>query len=211
MSRETRLRECPSRETERGGRRIQCPHYSPLSATDKHCRHYIDGGSCRRPGELQCVEWLRANGHPTPPIDPLSVDLFGHPTPDPRPAHKPTRAPTVPSAGQPRQPSPETGKSAHEATRQTTQLVFSKTALPPLGGFTTEAIESFKQLKAAVCFDTDFGKFWLVPEPIDSTRREITPEHLATICHAMLAFPGARVVSFESLPTKKTKKENSHE
>ena len=88
-------------------RAFKCPHYSPLSASDKHCRHYIDGGSCRRPDELQCVEWLRANGHPTPPLDPLSVDLFGHPIP--KPAHKPTLAPTAPSTGQPRQPSPEPG------------------------------------------------------------------------------------------------------
>ena len=172
---------------------------------------YINGGSCRRPGELQCVEWLRTNGHPTPPPDPLSVDLFGHPLSDPKPAHKPTRAPTAPSTGQSQQPSPDTGKSAHEGTRQPTQPVINQTALPPLGGFTIEAIESFKQLKVAICFETELGKFWLVPKPIDNTRREITPEHLATICHAMLAFPGARVVSFESLPNEETKKENSHE
>ena len=187
-----------SREPEGKGRRIQCPHYSPLSVSDKHCRHYIDGGSCRRPGELQCIEWLRSNGYPTPPPDPLATDLLGHPVP--QSAHKPTRAPTAPSAGQLGQPSPRTGKSAHEGTRQTVRPVFIQTALPPLGGFTAEAIESFKQLKVAVCFDTGLGKFWLVPEPIDHTRREITPEHLAIICHAMLAFPGARVVSFENLP-----------
>jgi hypothetical protein len=191
----------PQNETK--GRRIQCPHYSPLSVLDKHCRHYIDGGSCRRPGELQCVEWLRSNGYPTPPPDPLATDLLGHPVP--QSAHKPTRAPTAPSAHQPGQPSPRTGKSAHEGTRQTTRPVSRQNALPPLGGFAPEDIESFKKRGVEIHFTGPLGDFWLVPEYRNNTRRELTPEHLFLVCRVLQAFPGAAVTAFENLSREKTK------
>ena len=73
-----------------------------------------------------------------------------------------------------------------------------------LRGLTTEDIESFKKLGAEVCLTTDFGDVWLVPEYTNQTRKEFIPEHMALICHALYAFPGARMVSFEDLPNTET-------
>jgi hypothetical protein len=74
----------------------------------------------------------------------------------------------------------------------------------PLRGYTTEDIESFKKLGVEVCLSSEsFGELWLVPEYTGHDRKELTPEHAATISRVLEAFPGSRVVSFEKSPKPK--------
>jgi hypothetical protein len=86
----------------------------------------------------------------------------------------------------------------------------SSTKTKPLTGFTKELIEGFKRLQTEIHFTSDTGQFWLVPEYRDPSRGEITPEHLALICQALMAFPGATVTAFETI-SPKNEGENSHE
>ena len=83
------------------------------------------------------------------------------------------------------EPSPEASDDAAENT-------------PPLRGLTTEDIEGFKALRVEVCLSSEaFGEVWLVPKYTEHDRKEITPEHAATISRVLEAFPGSKVVSFE--------------
>ncbi len=175
---------------------ITCPHYD-APAGEKRCRHYLKNGACSRPDEFMCTEWLKANGHVVPPADQPSgpdstrvaetspqpragTDLFGNPVPDPEPPARPAQPPP-PAAARP---------SSDEQLEQR-----------PLRGLTTEDIDSFKELNVEVCLRSEaFGEVWLVPEYTGRDRKEITPEHAATICHVLQAFPGSQVVSFEKSP-----------
>lgn len=66
-----------------------------------------------------------------------------------------------------------------------------------LPGFTPEDIASFKALGAEVCLQSDlFGELWLVPSYTGQPRREIIPEHVATLIQVTKVFPGARVTAF---------------
>ena len=181
---------------------FSCEHYDALP-DGRRCRHYVQGGACARSDEFMCVEWLKANGHavpsPTPapaeaakqpetkvPTPKVATDLFGNPLPDPpRPA--------------PAKPAPSRAPALH---------VVRDTAPPeerePLRGYTTEDIESFKKLGVEVCMSSEsFGELWLVPEYTGHDRKELTPEHAATISRVLEAFPGSRVVSFEKSPKPK--------
>lgn len=155
---------------------IDCPKYSPAQ-NSRRCEHYKDSGQCTLTSNTYCTEWLKYNRHITP--DGVHRDLLGDPVPEPKPKRRSPKK---------NGPLPETPKP-----------------LPVLTGFTKEAIESFKRLSAEICFECDLGRFWLVPEYTNRPRREITPEHLSTICHALMAFPGARVVSFDSAAEPKEK------
>lgn len=197
----------------RGGRPagITCPHYEAIPGR-KHCRHYLDNGACSLPTEFMCVEWMKANGHvvleaaPKPavvaPESPLRqalasspVDLFGNPNPDYQPSKASPPAPPKSSGrgeGTRSGPSPATSTPTDDT---------DTAERPPLRGLTTEDIDSFKALRAEVCLSSDaFGEVWLVPEYTGQDRKEITPEHAATICRVIEAFPGSRVVSFEKTP-----------
>ena len=201
------------KQSNQGGRPagITCPHYEAIPGR-KHCRHYLDKGACSLRTEFMCVEWMKANGHlaedvtPKPsvaaPEAPLRqalasspLDLFGNPNPD----YQPNKAsPTAPPKsrdrreGTPPVPSPAPATPTNDA---------DTAERPPLRGLTTEDIDSFKALRAEVCLNSDaFGEVWLVPEYTGQDRKEITPEHAATICRVIEAFPGSRVVSFEKTP-----------
>lgn len=180
-----------------------CPHYVPLPGS-KRCQSYQDGGTCSRPDFFLCTEWEKRNRHRLPaiggsgedavvatvaatgepPASPSPTDLFGNPAPElappkekPKPALSSAPAPTHESAA-----------NNGEPTR-------------PLRGLTTEDIESFKALGVEVCMRSEaFGDVWLVPEYTGRDRKEITPEHAATICRALEAFPGSQVVAFEKNP-----------
>ena len=57
---------------------------------------------------------------------------------------------------------------------------------------------AFEELGVEVCIRSEeLGDVWLVPRYTGRDRKEITPEHAATIHHLLAAFPGARVVSFD--------------
>jgi len=184
-----------------GASSFTCPHYDPKPGS-KRCRHYLDGGPCARPDEFMCIEWLKANGHAVPsPPDPASskpngkpepkkdaesrvaTDLFGNPLPKPEPVARPTRQV---------EPAPPAPRPASDDAAEDT---------PPLRGLTTEDIEGFKALRVEVCLSSEaFGEVWLVPEYTGQDRKEITPEHAATICRVLEAFPGSRVIAFEKDP-----------
>lgn len=135
-----------------------------------------------------CVEWLKANGQVPASATPQAakpavapqVDLFGHPIP----------ARTTPpdrSAKDIRPPASLT-PSLDEAPR------------PPLQRIPDEEIASFKALGVEVCLQSDaIGEVWLVPEYTGRDRKEITPEHAATLRLIVDAFPGARVVAFDKV------------
>ena len=182
-----------------------CPHYEAV-AGKKRCRHYLDGGSCARPDEFMCVEWLRLNKKAKPaPKTKGSTDLFGNPNPDYRPAAE-TERPTdlfgnpVPEPKQPKRTTP-TQQRPTAATPSPASAPEVVEEREPLRGLTTEDIDGFKKLGVEVCLESEaFGEVWLVPEYTGQDRKEITPEHAATIARVMEAFPGSKVVSFEKSP-----------
>jgi len=163
-----------------------CPHYDALPGK-KRCRHYLDGGSCARPDEFMCVEWLRLNQQAKPaPKKTGPTDLFGNPVPEPK---RPKR--TTPTQQRPTAASSSPTPVVDEPTPER----------EPLRGLTTDDIDGFKKLGVEVCLESEaFGEVWLVPEYTGRERKEITPEHAATIARVMEAFPGSKVVSFEKSP-----------
>jgi len=194
MSLADRYQSRPAKSTD-----FACEHYDALPG-GKRCRHYVQGGACARSDEFMCVEWLKANGHAAPspapaPVEPekqpepkpaapkVATDLFGNPLPDP-----PRPTPTKPSAS--RAPALHVVRDPAPAEER-----------EPLRGFTTEDIEGFKKLGVEVCLSSEaYGEIWLVPKYTGSDRKELTPEHAATISRVLEAFPGSRVVSFEKPP-----------
>lgn len=181
-----------------------CPHYAPVPGS-KRCQSYQDGGTCSRPDFFLCTEWEKRNRNrlpvarrddngaaagaataPTaaPQALPVPTDLFGNPAPELAPPKEtPKPAPSSAAATIPTKPADD-----HAVTR-------------PLRGLTTEDIESFKALGVEVCMRSEaFGDVWLVPAYTGRDRREITPEHAATICRVLEAFPGSRVVALEKNP-----------
>ena len=135
---------------------------------------------------------MKANGQSAPP--PVEVeavteparDLFGNPLPEEPPAKKPTVA-IAPL------PSPKASPVAVEPA--------AESDAPLVRNLTDEDIASFKALGVEVCIASEeLGEVWLVPEYTGRERKEITPEHAATIARVMEAFPGSKVVSFEKSP-----------
>jgi hypothetical protein len=173
------------------GKQFECREYTPISASDRHCRHYIAGGNCALSDNRRCVEWIKRNSGRQQNTPPAQTDLFGYPISDSKPKG---RKPSTPLSEKTIAPPPEPP--------------WSTVKTKPLSGFSPELIESFKQMQTEICFTSEAGQFWLVPAYRDRSRGEITPEHLALICNILMAFPGATVVAFENIPPKK---ENSDE
>ena len=172
-----------------------------------------------------CSEWLKANGHDqaTPSrVASVSarraqdkqqklsvsspVDMFGNPNPDYRPEADSERpidlfGNPVPEPKKPKRTTP-TQQRPTAATSSPARIVDEPTPeREPLRGLTTDDIEGFKKLGVEVCLESEvFGEVWLVPEYTGHDRKEITPEHAATIARVMEAFPGSKVVSFEKSP-----------
>lgn len=152
---------------------ITCEQY--VRGEGKRCRHYLPNGACSLPGEFMCVEWLKKNGQRPPPP---AKDLFGNPLPDP-PAKKPAK---------PQQPTADTPTVAVE----------QPTTAEPRRGLTKDDIDSFRALGVEVCIHSeDYGDLWLVPAYTGQSRKEITPEHLATLAQVLDVFPGSKVVAFD--------------
>ncbi|WP_434345705.1 hypothetical protein ACN6A1_27625 [Myxococcus virescens] len=181
---------------------VTCEAY--VRGKGKHCLHYRHGGGCTLPDVGgTCTEWLKVNRQarshrdvaappaPVPPAKsvPAAVDLFGHPLTEagskklvPAPASKP--APPAPS------PDVKELDAAH-----------AESPLSALRGLTDEDIASFKALGAEVCFASEtYGEVWLVPAYTGQARKELTPEHAATLVRVLSAFPGSRVLSFTKQP-----------
>ena len=162
---------------------ITCEKY--VRGEGKRCRHYLPNGGCALPDEFLCSEWVKLNGHRPPPTSPepaSAKDLFGNPVAPPLASSKPTVADPT-SSPQPVAAGPE--PEAPEANS-------------PLRGLTTEDIETFKALRVEVRLHSEaLGEIWLVPTYTGQARKEITPEHVATIAQVVDAFPGSRVTAFD--------------
>lgn len=203
---------------------ITCPHYEAIPG-QKHCRHYLDNGACSRPDELMCSEWLKANGHDraTPShVTSVSarraqdkhqklaqsspVDLFGNPNPDYRPEAAPKGSTDlfgnpVPEPKRPKRTTPTQQRPTAASSSPVAVVDEPTPEREPLRGLTTDDIDGFKKLGVEVCLESEaFGEVWLVPEYTGRERKELTPEHAATIARVMEAFPGSKVVSFEKSP-----------
>lgn len=175
---------------------ITCEKYT--RGEDKRCIHYQPGGTCLLPDEFVCSEWQKHNGpnkraqpvaeaspEVAPIIEapkPIARDLFGNPLPEVA-THAPAQKSSMP---------PMPLASMPGADAQPTVDV------DQLRGFTTEDIESFRVLGAEVLLHSETcGDIWLVPAYTGGDRREITPEHAATLARVVSVFPGSHVVSFE--------------
>ncbi len=181
---------------------ITCEKYT--RGEGKRCLHFQQGGTCALPDEFVCTEWQKHNGPnkralpvveaapvvvepPKPP--PIARDLFGNPVALAEESPKPKPAASAVTAAP--------AKPASEPTIDVDQL----------RGFTTADIESFKALGVEVLLHSEtYGDVWLVPAYTGRERKEITPEHAATLARVMSVFPGSHIVSFE-----KTAKTNNPE
>ena len=176
---------------------ITCEKYT--RGEGKRCVHFQQGGTCALPDEFVCTEWQKHNGPnkrvlpvvaPAPVVEevpaakPGARDLFGNPVVVPlQPVSKPRPAP-VPMV--PTQPEADVAPAID---------------LDGLRGLTTEDIASFKALGVEVLLRSDtYGELWLVPEYTGKERKEITPEHAATVMRVLSVFPGSQVISFEKSP-----------
>ncbi|WP_141620284.1 hypothetical protein [Myxococcus sp. AB036A] len=178
---------------------VTCEAY--VRGEGKHCLHYRPGGGCTLPGVGgTCTEWLKVNRQarprrdvaappvPVPPAKPApaAVDLFGLPLSE---AGSKKLAPAPASKPAPPAPSPDVKELDAQAP------------LSALRGLTDEDIASFKSLGAEVCFASEtYGEVWLVPAYTGQPRKELTPEHAATLVRVLSAFPGSRVLSFTKQP-----------
>ncbi len=171
---------------------ITCEKYT--RGEGKRCVHYAKNGACLRADEFMCVEWLKANGHDkralpvvAEPPKPVARDLFGNPVPE---VAAPGSAPKASTSPTPIALAPKPGADAQPTVD-----------VDQLRGFTTEDIESFKALGVEVLLRAEtYGDVWLVPAYTGQGRKEITPEHAATLARVMSVFPGSHIVSFEKTP-----------
>jgi hypothetical protein len=114
--------------------------------------------------------------NPTKP----SPQPFGRPLAPPKEPRKQRRAPPPPPATSP-------------APASAAPIDVDK-----LPGLTTEDIASFKALGVEVLLKSErHGELWLVPAYTGKPRKEIAPEHVATVIRVPSAFPGSQVISFE--------------
>lgn len=101
-------------------------------------------------------------------------------------------------------PAPEPAPVAPAPALTAAQTAETGTAPPPPSRpgprepITQEEIDSFKALGIELCIRfEELGELWLVPEYTNQDRREISPEHAATLRLLLDAFPGGRVTAFE--------------
>jgi hypothetical protein len=180
---------------------VTCETY--VRGEDKRCLRYRPGGGCALPSVGTCTEWLKVNGQarlrpgvaappaPASPVPlekhaPASVDLFGHP---------------LTEAGSKKHALASSSKPAPPAPLLDVKEPDAEAPLSPLRGLTDEDIASFNALGTEVCFASEtYGEVWLVPAYTGQVRKELTPEHAATLVRVLSAFPGSCVMSFVKRP-----------
>jgi pyruvate/2-oxoglutarate dehydrogenase complex dihydrolipoamide acyltransferase (E2) component len=123
-----------------------------------------------------CVEWLKANG-PKPAADARkSPPVVEAPKPEPLPQARDLFGNPVALPEEPPKPKAVAGPIARKLAAEPTIDV------DQLRGFTTEDIESFKALGVEVRLHSEtYGELWLVPAYTGKPRKELTPEHAATV------------------------------
>jgi hypothetical protein len=162
---------------------VACPRYRPLPGSLR-CEHYVAVGGCELLDIMTCSEWSGA-GTGTDPPSPANVSSLpaaqlalaeGW-------ASSPAAAPRPAADREPRQP-PRQGPPP---------TVASPTKGEPVIGLRPEDLASFKALGVEVCIHSPtLGDVWLVPAYTNERRREIIPEHAATLAAIVAAFPGAQ-------------------
>ncbi|RJS14239.1 hypothetical protein DRW03_35295 [Corallococcus sp. H22C18031201] len=181
---------------------VTCEDY--VRGEDTRCLHYRPRGVCVLASGGVCTEWLKVNRQgrlpsvvptapaPLPALSPVEptqarVDLFGHPLAETG-SKKLAQAPAAKLA--PPTPTLVDVKEPNEPAAEAEPSI--------LRGLTDEAIASFRALRTEVCFTSEtYGEVWLVPDYTGQARKELTPEHAATLVRVLSAFPGSRVTSFE--------------
>ena len=95
---------------------------------------------------------------------------------------------------------------AREALAASDQAAFGRTGVritlaDPLDApvWVQQARAAVPELAASSWADT-YGELWLVPAYTGKPRKEITPEHAATVMRVLSVFPGSHVVAFEKTP-----------
>jgi hypothetical protein len=164
---------------------IDCSKYQPRTGS-KRCQHYLDGGACALASEFMCVEWLKANRQL------VAQDHPGHGATPAQPALLPGLAPPAPARAAPRL------EVAAAMARSVSQAEPPSAPAHARAPITPEELASFKALGVELRLDLDeVGPVWLVPRYTGQARKEITPEHAATLRLLLDAFPGARIAAFE--------------
>jgi hypothetical protein len=176
---------------------IDCPKYLPLPGS-KRCRHYLDGGACALASEFMCVEWLKRNhrvvphDHPAQTSSPSVTESHASMAP-PAVLESDQRTPTVPAA-----------PMLLALESQPAAALTARVAIPQ------DALDSFMTLGVELCIRSEeLGEVWLVPGYTGQARKEITPEHAATLRLLLEAFPGGRIVRFERLSKAATEEAQS--
>ena len=189
---------------------FQCPEYLPPKDS-KRCRYFEDDRSCSLTAHPVCEEWLRLNlGKPIPneasaafvkanPDYVIAVveSLYFRPgwkakmldrlTSFDFPVRAPSSTPNEPARKPTPAPEPTPAQAAVEK-----QAAFTAEGLP-----SEIEVASFKALGVEVAITSaEIGEVWLVPKYTDANRKEITPEHLLTLCRLITAFPGCHVSEF---------------
>lgn len=168
---------------------FDCAHYQPRPGS-KRCQHYLDGGACSLASEFMCVEWLKRNGHPVPERHPTRTMTPAQPALFP--ALVPANQGDVPTA--PSTPEPASHPSVAPMVPEGEPAPVPAHLRAPI---TQDEIDSFKALGVELCIRSEeLGEVWLVPRYSGQPRKEITPEHAATLRLLLEAFPGGRVTSF---------------
>lgn len=182
---------------------ITCGRYEALPGS-RRCRHYAEGGVCSLVDEFLCTEWLKANGHPSPPpLPPLAPPDHGA---SPQEGHSAPIGPTAlppPSAPQaPARPPAATAPAIPPVpTRPLTPLPRRAPQAQVLLSVRDSDIASFKALGAEVrLVDEHLGEVWIVPDYTGQDRAELSVEHAALLAAICSAFPAASVVSFVRKP-----------
>jgi len=196
--------------TERN-RTITCPHFR-AQAGSRRCADYITNGSCRRPDEGMCVEWLRLKHGielPSCQVEPKRPDADAHiasaasPSPRPRdlfgkgieqPASKlrPTTSPST-TVVTPNRPKPS-GSTLLEAS-------------PPIRAVTEADVASFKAAGIEACIETEpLGPVWIVADYTDQPRPELKLEHAMVLAAVASVFPDARVTALKRPLNRRTEK-----
>ena len=130
------------------------------------------------------------NPQPSPALAILPADAPDSANQRPVPAAPPQPAPVVPAAR--RRPN-SVHSHRHAATPHSTPVTDSEAAIPPFSA------EDFEVRLAT----SRVGDVWLVPEYTGSGRKELTYGDARVLALVASTFPGAEVVTFERLPTKK--------
>jgi hypothetical protein len=167
-------------------RPVSCPRYRPLAGS-RRCEHYVAVGGCELLDIMTCTEWNSTGAGPGAAATASAATALpsaqlplvegwaatSSPAPPPRSATDRDQRPPA------RQPAERPSDVA--------------AAAEPLVGLRPEDLASFKALGVEVCIHSPtLGDVWLVPAYTSERRREITPEHAATLAAIVHAFPGSQ-------------------